>query len=436
MKRLRVGVVGVGHLGQHHARILAAMPDVELVAVADSRPEQAQTVADRCGTRAVSDYHELLGRVDAVSIAVPTVLHREVAGTFLSRGIPALVEKPLASSLAEAELLVSLAIRPAPSSRSATSSGSTPRSRRLQQMAIRPKYMSAERLSTYTFRSTDIGVVLDLMIHDIDLVLSLTVSPGAVGGRRGRQPLRRPRGRRQRPDRVRGRHRGQPHGQPGQLHRRAEDADLGHGGLRVARFRRPAGHPGPALGGVPPRPARTSRAWTSASPRPSRSTSSARSSAWTRSRPTGREPLALELEDFVQALRGGARPRVSGDDALRAMRRGRPGPQEPRRPPLGRRATAGLDSRPVRGHPLGAPRPPRLADQEPPPEPQADGALTLNQGRFVFPCTGGPSLLPPGEGAARGWIIDFTREIGDPEDPRGARVKITMSGNSLPCKRR
>ena len=101
MKRLRVGVVGVGHLGQHHARILASLPDVELVAVVDSRPEQAQTIADKFGSRAVSDYRQLLDRIDAVSIAVPTVLHREVAGTFLSRGIPTLVEKPLASSLAE-----------------------------------------------------------------------------------------------------------------------------------------------------------------------------------------------------------------------------------------------------------------------------------------------------------------------------------------------
>ncbi len=86
MTRLRVGVVGVGHLGQHHARILAAMPDVELVAVADSRPEQAQAVAAKCGTAALDDYRLLLGSVDAVTVAVPTFLHREVAGAFLARG--------------------------------------------------------------------------------------------------------------------------------------------------------------------------------------------------------------------------------------------------------------------------------------------------------------------------------------------------------------
>src|SRR5690349_7978217 len=107
--RLRLGVVGVGHLGQHHARILAAMPDVDLVAVADSRLEQAEAVAERCGCAAAVDYQELFDKVDAVSIAVPTILHREVAGAFLSRGIPAMVEKPLAGSLAEAESLVSIA---------------------------------------------------------------------------------------------------------------------------------------------------------------------------------------------------------------------------------------------------------------------------------------------------------------------------------------
>ena len=177
MKRLRVGVVGVGHLGQHHARILASLPDVELVAVVDSRPEQAQTIADKFGTRAVADYHELLGLVDAVSIAVPTVLHREVAGTFLSRGIPTLVEKPLASTLAEAELLVSLSHSTGALLQVGHIERFNPALSALHQMAIRPKYITAERLSTYTFRSTDIGVVLDLMIHDLDLVLSLIHSP-------------------------------------------------------------------------------------------------------------------------------------------------------------------------------------------------------------------------------------------------------------------
>src|SRR5881227_378110 len=98
MTRLKMAVIGVGHLGQHHARILAGLPEVELVAVADSRIEQARTVAARHGTRAVGDYRELLDRVDAVTVAVPTCLHREVAGAFLDRGIATMVEKPLARS--------------------------------------------------------------------------------------------------------------------------------------------------------------------------------------------------------------------------------------------------------------------------------------------------------------------------------------------------
>ena len=173
MKRLKVGVVGVGHLGQHHARILAAMPEVELVAVADSRLEQAQKIADRFATRAVRDYHELLDRIDAVSIAVPTILHREVAGTFLSRGISAMVEKPLASSLVEAEQLVSLSQSRGALLQVGHIERYNPALSALDQTPIRPKYITAERLSTYTFRSIDIGVVLDLMIHDIDLVLSM-----------------------------------------------------------------------------------------------------------------------------------------------------------------------------------------------------------------------------------------------------------------------
>src|SRR5690349_16156306 len=109
MSRLRVAVVGVGHLGQHHARVFAAHPDVELVAVVDSRLEQARAIAEKHSTEAVPDYHGVLDRVDAVSIAVPTIHHRAVAGAFLERGIATMIEKPLATSLSEAEELVALA---------------------------------------------------------------------------------------------------------------------------------------------------------------------------------------------------------------------------------------------------------------------------------------------------------------------------------------
>jgi predicted dehydrogenase len=173
----RVAVVGVGHLGQHHARVLSTMPGVELVAVADARIEQARAVAGRHGTRAVADYRELLDRVDAVVVAVPTVLHREVAGAFLEFGVATLVEKPMAPSLAEAQELVGLARANGAVLQVGHIERFNPALSALDGLGLRPKYITAERLSTYTFRSTDIGVVLDLMIHDLDLVLAMVPTP-------------------------------------------------------------------------------------------------------------------------------------------------------------------------------------------------------------------------------------------------------------------
>jgi len=111
MNRLRVAVIGVGHLGQHHARILAAMPDVELVGVADIDAARAGTIAAKYGTAAFSRGGDLIGRVDAVCVATPTVSHVEVALPFLAQGTAVLVEKPLASGLAEADRIVALATR-------------------------------------------------------------------------------------------------------------------------------------------------------------------------------------------------------------------------------------------------------------------------------------------------------------------------------------
>jgi predicted dehydrogenase len=319
MNRLRVGVVGVGHLGQHHARILVAMPDVELVAVADSRRDQADAVAKRCGCAAAADYRELFGKVDAVSIAVPTFLHREVAGAFLSRGIPAMVEKPLACSLAEAEALVSLARGSGAVLQVGHIERFNPALSALSQLAIRPKYIAAERLSTYTFRSTDIGAVLDLMIHDIDLVLSLIAAPvrsvsavgvclfgehedvanariefddGAVANltasRASYASLRKMR----------------IWGTEGyaSLDFAAKQATLvqpsdeflrGDLDLDAVDLHQPASVKDHLFGKV----LRVDRVQSA-----------------------GREPLALELEDFVRAAQRQSQPRVSGDDALRAMR--------------------------------------------------------------------------------------------------------------------
>jgi predicted dehydrogenase len=177
MSRLRIGVIGVGHLGQHHARILAAMQDVELVAVVDSRAEQAQAVAAKCGAMPLTGFEPLLDRVDAVTIAVPTFLHRQVAAPFLDRGVSTLIEKPIAGSLTDAEFLVECARKAGAVLQVGHIEQFNPALQALDRLPIRARYISAERLSTYTFRSTDIGVVYDLMIHDIDLVLSFIKAP-------------------------------------------------------------------------------------------------------------------------------------------------------------------------------------------------------------------------------------------------------------------
>lgn len=174
MARLRMAVVGVGALGRHHARILSEQSHVELVAVADSHADRGQDIARKCHCRWVADYRELAGQVDAVSVVVPTTAHLQVAGFFLDLGIPVLVEKPLAATVAEARQL-------ADRSRQTTLQVGhierfNPAYRVAAPLCAHAKYIRAERVSTYTFRSTDIGVVLDLMIHDIDLVLSLSGS--------------------------------------------------------------------------------------------------------------------------------------------------------------------------------------------------------------------------------------------------------------------
>lgn len=177
MSHLRTAVVGVGALGRHHARILSDMPGAELVAVVDSHEVRGREAAEKHHTRWVSNYHEILDQVDAASIVVPTVAHGDVAGDFLRRGIAVFVEKPLADTAGAARALVELAER----QRVTLQVGHVERFNPAWQAALplctAPKYIRAERCSPFTFRSTDIGVVLDMMIHDIDLILSLVRCP-------------------------------------------------------------------------------------------------------------------------------------------------------------------------------------------------------------------------------------------------------------------
>ena len=174
MNRVKLAVVGVGALGQHHARILSTMPDVQLVGVVDSREQQGREIAVKHGTQWFASPDQILPVVQGVVIAVPTIYHQEVGLPFLEAGIPVLMEKPLANSLQAAQALQ----RMAAFRRSILQVGHVerfnPAFELLQQKIDRPLYIRAQRMSPYTFRSTDIGVVHDLMIHDIDLVLALT----------------------------------------------------------------------------------------------------------------------------------------------------------------------------------------------------------------------------------------------------------------------
>lgn len=177
MSHLKVAVIGVGALGQYHAEKFAAMADVDLVGVADFHEEAGTRVAEKCGTRWVADYRELLDEVDAVSIAVPTVAHLAVAGDCLLRGIPAMVEKPLALDSHQGAQLVKLAEQTGTVLQVGHIERFNPATIAARPFIKKPKYIRGERLSPFTFRSTDIGVTFDLMIHDIDLVLDLAGAP-------------------------------------------------------------------------------------------------------------------------------------------------------------------------------------------------------------------------------------------------------------------
>jgi predicted dehydrogenase len=177
MARLRMAVVGVGHLGKEHARILAGLDEVELVGVADVNREQAETVARRVGTRAFTDYWPLLNQVDAACVVVPTSEHYAVAAEFLRRGVPVLVEKPLAATVEEAEGLVELAERHRTVLQVGHIERFNPAFEELLTRPLQAKFVTCERLGPFTGRAADVGVVLDLMIHDLDLVLALVRAP-------------------------------------------------------------------------------------------------------------------------------------------------------------------------------------------------------------------------------------------------------------------
>jgi predicted dehydrogenase len=173
---LRLAVIGVGHLGKHHARILASLPGATLTTVVDTNQPRAREIAAECGAEPAFDYRDVLGRVDAVTIAVPTELHAEIATPFLNAGIPALIEKPMARSLAEADVMISAAAKVGVCLAVGHTERFNPAVEAARGLVTDPRFIEVHRLGTFPDRSLDIDVVFDLMIHDLDVVLSLVKS--------------------------------------------------------------------------------------------------------------------------------------------------------------------------------------------------------------------------------------------------------------------
>lgn len=176
MNPLRVAVIGAGHLGRIHARIAAALEEIELVAVADPVEAARNSVAQEANTRAVADYRELVGEVEAAIVATPTTLHHSIAMELLGCGVPLLIEKPIALTSEQANDLVTLARQKNVALQVGHVERFNPALIAVAADVRDPKYIDATRTSGYTFRSTDIGVVMDVMIHDLDIVLSLAKS--------------------------------------------------------------------------------------------------------------------------------------------------------------------------------------------------------------------------------------------------------------------
>lgn len=175
-RRLRTAVIGVGHLGKFHARIHKANPRAELVGLVDGNAGPAGEIARELGVPLVPSIEELPGPIDAVSIAVPTVLHARIAVPLLERGIACLVEKPIAANSGEAREILAAARR----GKAVLSVGHVERFQpglvRVRELKLDPRFLECHRLAPFSFRSMDVGVVHDLMIHDIDLVLDLVDS--------------------------------------------------------------------------------------------------------------------------------------------------------------------------------------------------------------------------------------------------------------------
>jgi predicted dehydrogenase len=174
---MKVAVIGVGHLGKQHARLYAELPGVQLVGVVDILQPRAEEIASLYRTEAFIDYRQILGNVDAVSLAVPTMDHARIGVDLLEHGVDILVEKPIATSVEEARALIDAAARNGRVLQVGHVERFNPVVAAAREAATRPQFFEIHRLAAFSPRSLDIDVVLDLMIHDIDIVLSLVPGP-------------------------------------------------------------------------------------------------------------------------------------------------------------------------------------------------------------------------------------------------------------------
>jgi predicted dehydrogenase len=174
--KIKTAVIGVGHLGQAHARVYASLERADLVAVCDLNENQGRAIAERHGTRFIRDYRELLGQVEAVSVATPTVNHHEITCDFLEAGVHVLVEKPIARSLDEADEMIRVAESKGLVLQVGHIERFNPAFVALRQHVKWPRFFEAHRMGVFTPRSLDIDVVMDLMVHELDIITSLVKS--------------------------------------------------------------------------------------------------------------------------------------------------------------------------------------------------------------------------------------------------------------------
>ncbi len=177
MQKLKIAVVGVGYLGKFHAQKYAQLAESELVAVCDSNAEVAQAIADEYGVDVYTDYNQLVGKVDAVSIVVPTEKHYEVAKVFLQNGVHVLLEKPITSTAEQARELVRIAADKNLVFQIGHLERFNPAVMALDDVLKEAQFIESHRIAPFNPRGADVNVILDLMIHDIDIILDFVRSP-------------------------------------------------------------------------------------------------------------------------------------------------------------------------------------------------------------------------------------------------------------------